>query len=165
MHDPAPVTEVAEPHTDVPSMTEEPVEIEESFIASPLQPEISPAVLETPVELPSGPDQELSVDLAKSPEVGQTQCCVPQMSPTGHSPPLQVLMAPMPSQRLSPQTNVLTLTPSYLKYQREADHSSLYPAEGPNRASNQNDTPRSEDYNYCQSPRHKMDHLSGCSQL
>ncbi len=28
--DPAPVAEIAEPHTDIPSMTEEPVEIGES---------------------------------------------------------------------------------------------------------------------------------------
>ena len=66
MHDPAPEAEIAEPHTDIPSTTEEPVE---SFTASPLQPEAQPAVLETPLESPSGPDQELSVELAKSPEV------------------------------------------------------------------------------------------------
>ncbi len=38
MHDPAPVSETAELHTDFPSTTEEPVEMEESFTASPLQP-------------------------------------------------------------------------------------------------------------------------------
>ncbi len=69
MHDPAPVAEIAEPHTDVPSMTTEPVEIEESFTASPLQPKMPPAVLETPLELPSDLAQELSMELAESPEV------------------------------------------------------------------------------------------------
>ncbi len=69
MHDPAPVSETTELHTDTPSTTEEPVEIEESFTTSPLQSEMPPAVLETPLESASGPDQELSVDLAKSPEV------------------------------------------------------------------------------------------------
>ncbi len=56
MHDPAPVTEVTEPHTDIPSTTKEPVEIEVSFTASALQPEVPPAVLETPLGSPSGPD-------------------------------------------------------------------------------------------------------------
>ncbi len=69
MHDPAPVPEAAEPHTNIPSAIEEPVEIGESFTASPLQHEMSPAVLGTPLESTSGPDQNLSVDLAKSPEV------------------------------------------------------------------------------------------------
>ncbi len=57
MPDPAPVTEIAEPHIDIPNVTEEPVEIEESFTASPAQPEVSPAVLEAPLESPSGPEQ------------------------------------------------------------------------------------------------------------
>ncbi len=69
MPDPAPVAEIAEPHMDIPSTTEEPVEIEESFTASPARPEVSPTVLEAPLESPSGPDQELSVDLIKSPDV------------------------------------------------------------------------------------------------
>ncbi len=69
MPDPAPVTEIAEPHIDTPSMTEEPVEIEESFTASPARPEVSTTVLETALESPSGLDQELSVDLTESPEV------------------------------------------------------------------------------------------------
>ena len=69
--DPAPVAEIAEPHIDIPNTTEEPVEIEESFTASPAQPEVSPAVLEALLESPSGPDQEffLSVELTESPEV------------------------------------------------------------------------------------------------
>ncbi len=81
MHDPAPVLEAAEPHTDTLSTAEEPVETDESFIASPLQPEVSPAVLETPLESTSGPDQELSVELAKSPEV---ETC-PMLCPAGVS--------------------------------------------------------------------------------
>ncbi len=68
MPDPVPVGEIAEPHTDIPSMTEEPVEIGEPFTVSPPQPEISPTVLENLLELPSGLDQELSVDLTESPE-------------------------------------------------------------------------------------------------
>ncbi len=69
MHDPAPVPEAAEAHTDTLRTTEEPVEIDESFTTSPLQPEVPPAVLETPLESTSGPHQELPVALAKSPEV------------------------------------------------------------------------------------------------
>ncbi len=49
MHDPAPAPEAAEPHTDIPSTIEEPVEIRESFTASPLQPEVPPTVLGTPL--------------------------------------------------------------------------------------------------------------------
>ncbi len=69
MADPAPAAEIADPHTNIPSMTEELVEIEESFTASPIQPEVPPVVLEAPLESPSGPDQELTVDLAESPGV------------------------------------------------------------------------------------------------
>ena len=69
MPDPAPVAEIAEPHIDTPSMTVEPVEIEQSFTASPAQPEVSTAVLETPLESPSDPNPELSVDQTESPEV------------------------------------------------------------------------------------------------
>ena len=69
MANPAPVAEIAEPHTDIPSTIEEPVEIGESFTTSPLQFEVLPTVLEAPLESPSGPDQELSVDLTESPEV------------------------------------------------------------------------------------------------
>ncbi len=67
--DPAPVAETAEPRIDIPSTTEEPVEIEESFTASPAQPEVSPAVLEAPLESPSGPDPELYVNLTENPDV------------------------------------------------------------------------------------------------
>ncbi len=66
---PAPVAEIAEPHIDIPSTTEEPVEIEESFTASHAWPEVPPAVLEAPLESPSGPDQELSGDLTGSPDM------------------------------------------------------------------------------------------------
>ena len=69
MHNPAPVPEAAEPYTDIPSTTEEPVEIDKSFTGSPLQSEVPTAVLETPLESTSGPDHELPVDFAKSPEV------------------------------------------------------------------------------------------------
>ncbi len=67
--DPAPVAEIAEPHIDTPGMTEEPVEIGESFNASPALAEVAPAVLEALLELPSGPDQEFSRDLTESPDV------------------------------------------------------------------------------------------------
>ena len=69
MPDPAPVAEIAEPQVNIPSTTEEPVEMEESFTTSPAQPEVSSAVLEAPLESPSGLDQDLSVDLTESPEV------------------------------------------------------------------------------------------------
>ncbi len=69
MPDPAPVAEIAEPHIDIPSTTEEPVEIDESFTASPARPAVSSAVLEAPLESLSGPDQELSVEFTESPEV------------------------------------------------------------------------------------------------
>ncbi len=67
--DPAPVAEITEPCIDIPSTTEEPVEIEESFTTSPARPEVAPAVLEAPLELPSGPDQGFSGDLTESPDV------------------------------------------------------------------------------------------------
>ena len=67
--DPAPVAEIAEPRIDIPCTTEKPVEIEESFTASPARPEVAPAVLEAPLELSSGPDQEFSGDLTESPDV------------------------------------------------------------------------------------------------
>ncbi len=94
MHDPATVPDAAEPHTDIPSTTVESVEIEESFTASPLQPEVPPAVLKTPLGSTSGPDQELSVDLAKSPEVATDPMLCPadvsdqlQPIPTGSDGP------------------------------------------------------------------------------
>ena len=52
VYDPAPVTEIAEPCIDIPSTTEEPVEIEESFTASPARPEVAPTVLEASWEPP-----------------------------------------------------------------------------------------------------------------
>ncbi len=48
-------------------MTEEPVEIEESFTASPAQPGATPMVLEAPLESPAGPDQKFSGGLTESP--------------------------------------------------------------------------------------------------
>ncbi len=90
MPDPAPVAKIAEPHIDTPSTTGEPVKIEESFTANPAQPEVSPAVLEAPLESPSDPDPELSVDLAESPEVETDPMSCPadvsnrqQPTPTG----------------------------------------------------------------------------------
>ncbi len=65
---PAPVAESAEPRIDIPCTTEEPVEIEESFTTSPGQPEVTPMVLEAPLELPSGLDQEFSGNLTESPD-------------------------------------------------------------------------------------------------
>ncbi len=67
--DPAPVAEIAEPRIEILCTTEEPVEIEESFTANPARPEVAPAVLEDPLELSSGPDQEFSRDLTESPDV------------------------------------------------------------------------------------------------
>ncbi len=69
MHALTPLPKAAEPHTESPSKTEEPVEIDESFTANLLQPEVPPAVLETSLESTPGPDQEFPVELAKSPEV------------------------------------------------------------------------------------------------
>ncbi len=77
MCNPAPVPEPAESHTDAPSTAEEPVEIDESLTASPTQPEVHPAVLETPSESTPGPDQESFIGLASSPEVGTD----PMLSP------------------------------------------------------------------------------------
>ncbi len=45
------------------------MEIEESFTTSPARPEVAPTVLEAPLELPSGLDQEFSGDLTDSPYV------------------------------------------------------------------------------------------------
>ncbi len=69
MHDPASVHAPAEPHTDTPSTTEEPVELDESLTASPTQPEVQPAVLETPSDSTPGPDQKLLAGMANSLEV------------------------------------------------------------------------------------------------
>ncbi len=69
MPDQTPVAEIAEPHIDIPSTTEEPVEIEKSLIASTAWPEVLSMVLEPPLELSSGPDQEFSGDLTESPDV------------------------------------------------------------------------------------------------
>ncbi len=66
--DPAPAAEITEPRADIPSTTEERVEREESFTTSPAWPEVAPVVLEAPLELPSGPDQEFSEDLTDSPD-------------------------------------------------------------------------------------------------
>ena len=165
MADPPPVAEIAEPHTDILSTTEEPVEMEESFTASPAQPEVSPALLEAPLESPSGPDQDLSVDLTESPEVETDPMSRPADVSNRPQSTLAESDGPSADQRISQQTNVLPLPPIYLKYPREADHSSLYPAEGPDRTSSQNDTSRSEGYKSCQLPRHKMDQLFGCSRI
>ena len=85
--DPTPAVEVPEPRVDPPppSLTEEPVEIEESFTTSPAQPEIAPMVLEALLELPSGPDQEFSGELTDSPDA-ETE---PETCPTDVSSQLQ----------------------------------------------------------------------------
>ena len=159
MPDPAPTAAIAEPHIDIPSTTEEPVEMEKSFTASPAQPEVSPAVLEAPLESPSGPDQELSVDLTESPEVETDPVtCPADVSSQPQSTPAES-DGPTTESEDGQQMNVLTLPPSHPKYPWEAEHSSLYPTEGPDRANSQRDTPQSEDYKSCQSPRHKMFHL------
>ncbi len=66
---PAPVAEVTEPRIEIPCTTEKPVEIEESFTTSPARHGATPMVLETPLESPSGPDQEFSGDLTEGPDV------------------------------------------------------------------------------------------------
>ncbi len=65
----APVAEVTEPRIEIPCTTEEPVEIEESFTASPARPRTTPVVLEAPLESPSGLDQNFSGGLTESPDV------------------------------------------------------------------------------------------------
>ena len=67
--DPALVAETTEPRIDIPTTTEEPVEIEESFTARPVRPVIAPAVLDALLESPLGPDQEFCGDLTDSPDV------------------------------------------------------------------------------------------------
>ncbi len=160
MLDPAPTPEPTVPHTDAPSLTGEAMETDEPHTANPTH----------GVGNPSGfdprPRPGVIYWIGQQPRSGDGPNTVPpKMSPLGHSPCPQTHRVLMLSQRLSPQTNVLTLTLSYLKYLREVDHSPLYPTEGPDRASSQRDTPRSEDYKSCQSPRHKMDHLSGCFRI
>ncbi len=162
MHDPAPVPEPTEPHTDAPSMAEEPLEIDESFTASPTTPEVPPVVLETPSDSTPGPNQELFAGMANDPEIETDPGLCP--ADVSDRPCPQTQLVPMPSQRSSPQTYMLTLTPCYLKHQREANNLFLYPAEGPDRASSQNDIPRSADYKCYQLPRHRLDHLYGCSR-
>ncbi len=66
---PAPEAEVTEPRIEIPCTTEEPVEIEESFTASPARPGATPVVLEALLASPSGPDQKLSGGLTESPDV------------------------------------------------------------------------------------------------
>ncbi len=160
MRDPAPEAEITEPHTDIPSMTEEPVEIEESFTASPFQPEVPPMVSEAPLESLSGPDQELSVDLGKSPEV-ETDLMLcptdvsnrPQSTPAGSD-------GPDAEPEVEPTDERIDSYPELPEI--PVGSRSLVPLP---HASSQNDTPRSEDYKYCQSLRYRMDHLSGCSRL
>ncbi len=110
MPDPAPVAEIAEPHIEIPGSTEELLEMEESFTASPARPEVSPTVLETPLESPSGPDQGLSVYLTGSPEV-ETD---PQTCPADFSNRLQSTPTEPDGPNAEPEdepTNVLTLPP------------------------------------------------------
>ncbi len=166
MPDPAPVAEIEEPHIDIPSTTEKPVEIEQSFTASPARPELSPTVLEVPLKSPSGPDQEVSWDLTESPDV-ETD---PETCPADVSNRLQSTPAEPDGPNVEPEDEptdeCVDPSPNHPKKKpREADLSSLYPTEGPDRANSQRDTPQSEDYKSCQPPRHKTDHLSGCSRI
>ena len=139
MPDPATVAVIEETHTNITSTIEEPVEIEEFFTTSSLQLKMPPAVLETPLESTSGLDQELLVELAKSPEV-ETD---PMLCPADVSNWPQPIPADFDNPNAEPEVEPTdecvdpTLTPIYLKYPQEANHSSLYPTEGPDCASSQ----------------------------
>ncbi len=126
---------------------------------------MSPAVLETLLESASGPDQELSVDLAESPEV-ETDL---MLCPTNVSNQPQPIPAdsdgPDAEPEVEPTDECVNPYPELPEISPEADHPSLYPTGGPDRANSRKDIPRSEDYKYCQLPRYRMDHLPGCSQL
>ncbi len=163
--DPAPVAEIAEPRIDIPNTTVEPVEIEESFTASAAQPEVAPVVLEALLQLPSGPDQEFSGDLTDSPYVEAD----PETCPADVSNQLQSTReepdGPNAEPEDEPTDECVNPFPQSPEIPPDADLSSLYPAEGPDRTNSQRDTPQSEDYKSCQLPRHKMDHLSGCSRI
>ncbi len=165
MPNPAPVAEMAEPHIDSPSPTEEPVEIEESFTASPARPEVSPAVLEAPLESPSGPDQELPGDLTTS-AVMETD---PETCPADVFNQLQSTPTepdgPNAEPEDEPTDEPVNPSPQSTEIPPGSQSLILYPTEGPNRANSQRDTSQSEDYKSCQSPWHKMDHLSGCSRI
>ncbi len=159
MPDPAPTAAIAEPHIDIPSTTEEPVEMEKSFTASPAQPEVSPAVLEAPLESPSGPDQELSVDLTESPEVETDPVtCPADVSSQPQSTPAES-DGPVAESEDEPTDKCVNPFPQ--SHEIPAGSRSLLPLprKAHDRANSQRDTPQSEDYKSCQSPRHKMFHL------
>ena len=162
---PAPVAEITEPRIDIPCRTEEPVEIEESFTASPAWPGVAPVVLEAPLESPSGPDQEFSGDLTESPDVEMD----PETCPADVSNWLQSIPAepdgPEAEPEDKPTDDCVNPSPEPPEVPREANLSFLYPTEGPDCANSQRDTPQSEDYKSCQPPRHEMDRLSCCSRI
>ncbi len=68
IYDPAPAPEPAEPHPDAPSLTEKPVETNETHTASPTEPEPEPAVLETLSDSIPSPDQGSFTGSANHPE-------------------------------------------------------------------------------------------------
>ncbi len=162
---PVPVAENTEPRIDIPCTTEEPVEIEESFTTSISQPEVAPMALESPLELSSGPDQEFSGELTESPDV-ETD---PEMCPADVSNWLQSTPAEPDGSEAEPEGEPTDecVNPSPESPEIPLGSQSIipYPAEGPDCANSQRDTPQFEDYKSCQPPRHKMDHLSGCSRI
>ncbi len=140
MHNPVPVPKPADPHTNTASMTKEPVEISESFTTSPIQPEVIPTVLEIPSDSTPGPDQELFAGMANSPEV-ETDPMLCQADVSDRPQPIPADPdGPDAEPEVKPTDVCVDLTRRHLKHQQEANHSSLYPAEGPDRASSQNDT-------------------------
>ena len=165
MSDPAPVTEIAEPHIDIPSTTEEPVEIEESFTASPARPEVPPAVLEAPLESPYGLDQKLSVDLTESPEVATD----PEKCPADVSNRLQSTPEEPDGPNAKPEDEPTDERVNPFPQSPEIPTGSRslvpLPRRGTRRANSGRDTPQSEDYKSCQLPRQEMNHLSGCSRI
>ncbi len=79
--DPAPAPEPAQPHPDVPSPIEEPVETDETHTTSPTEPEVQPAVLETPSDSTPDPNQESFAGSANSPEAETDLILCPENVP------------------------------------------------------------------------------------
>ncbi len=131
---------------------------------SPTEPEVQPIVLETLSDSTPGPDQESFTGSAHSPEVEMNTI----LCPNDVSDQLQPIPADSDGPDADPEVEPTDLctdpAQGYLRHQWEAGHSFLFRAEGPDRASSQNDTPRSADYKCYQLTRHRLDHLYGCSR-
>ncbi len=115
------------------------MEIEESFTASPAQPEVQPAVLETPLELPSGPDQELTVALTRSPEVEMDpMLCLADVSNRPQSNPTE---SDGPNAEPEDEPTEECVNPSPPVTRNTHGKPITRPFTGPDCASSQNDTP------------------------